>query len=237
MHGRSNSAPWNCRTISSHAATSAEVSTCGRRLSEAGTGAAPDRTIPRSASTSGPRVEQVGELRLDARRLVQEGQRPAVGGQCVGQALAVAPGLRLDAGERPARLLGLDRAGGRAIDVQEIVNGTALQRKLAHGDARSGCEFAAARSCTIQPASVSWRSILGRARASGWAVKACRGYQAKLHSTTGHSGQTATTVIAVVPPPGTVRHAGGAAATTSAPLLQRDAIEAIVSHDHEGAKA
>ena len=141
MHGRSNSAPWNCRTISSHAATSAEVSTCGRRLSEAGTGAAPDRTIPRSASTSGPRVEQVGELRLDARRLVQEGQRPAVGGQCVGQALAVAPGLRLDAGERPARLLGLDRAGGRAIDVQEIVNGTALQRKLAHGDARSGCEI------------------------------------------------------------------------------------------------
>lgn len=56
MQGRSNSAPWNWRRISSQAAASADVSTFGSRFNDAATGAAPDRTSSSRASTSGPRL-------------------------------------------------------------------------------------------------------------------------------------------------------------------------------------
>jgi len=65
---------------------------------------------------------------------------PAVGRERVREALAVALRLLFDTGECPALLLGLDRARRGAVDVQQVVDRTALERELAHGHARPGAE-------------------------------------------------------------------------------------------------
>jgi hypothetical protein len=70
---------------------------------------------------AGLRVEAVGEVGFDASGFVAEGQGPHPGGQRGRQALRVAGRLHLDAGERGARLLGLDHAGGSGVDVKQVV--------------------------------------------------------------------------------------------------------------------
>jgi hypothetical protein len=74
--------------------------------------------------------------------LVVERQGPVVGRQGVGQAGAGLGRLRLDAGERLAGLLGLDDAGGLAVDVEQVVGDAVppLQRALAPGDPAAGVE-------------------------------------------------------------------------------------------------
>jgi hypothetical protein len=99
------------------------------------------------------RVEEVGELGLDAGRLVQEWQRPAIGGEGIWETFAVALALSLDARERPTLLLGLNRAGRGAIDVEEVVDWAALEGKLANGHTRPGAQIRG--SAVLQdPASV-----------------------------------------------------------------------------------
>ena len=81
------------------------------------------------------RVKQVGELRLDPSRLVQERQGTPVGREGVWQAFAVALGLRLDPGQRPAFLLCLDRPGRCTVDIQHVVDGSALKWELSDRNA------------------------------------------------------------------------------------------------------
>jgi hypothetical protein len=70
---------------------------------------------------AGLRVQALGEVGLDAGGFIAERQGPHPGGQRSRQALRVAGGLHLDAGEGGARLLGLDHAGGFGVDVEQVV--------------------------------------------------------------------------------------------------------------------
>ena len=69
------------------------------------------------------RVEPVGELRLRAGALVQERERPLVGGKIVGQACAVFLRLDFDAGKGGTFGLGLDDARRLLVDVEQVVGG------------------------------------------------------------------------------------------------------------------
>lgn len=89
------------------------------------------------------RIETIREVGFDAGRFVQERQRPAPGGQAGGQTLGITTGLRFDAGEGRALLLGLDHAAGTAIDIQQVVGGAMAfdQRKFADRNAVCGVQI------------------------------------------------------------------------------------------------
>jgi hypothetical protein len=116
------------------------------------------------------RVERVGEARLGACGLVDEGERPL---ECrrdlFGDALDVLCRLPGDAAESLALLLRLDDARGGAVDEEEVVR-TAVRRLRMNS--RTATPRAADRltrdaSWTAQPAAASMRSISMRALASG----------------------------------------------------------------------
>ena len=75
------------------------------------------------------RVQPLCETGLDAGGFVAERQGPAPSGQRARQALGVAGGLNLDAGQRAALLLGLDHAGGLAIYIKQVVGKTKTRVK------------------------------------------------------------------------------------------------------------
>ena len=89
------------------------------------------------------RVEAVAEVGLGTRALVDEGQRPAPRGQADGQALRIAGGLDLHAGERSALLLGLDHASGLAVHVEQVVGKAVagVEHELADGHARRSVDI------------------------------------------------------------------------------------------------
>ena len=87
-------------------------------------------------------VEAVGEVGLDAGGFVEEGQGPAPGGKRGRQALGVLAGLDFDAGKGGAQLLGLDDAGGLAVEVEQVVGKAAagFEREFAQRHAAGGVD-------------------------------------------------------------------------------------------------
>ena len=56
--------------------------------------------------------------------------------------MGVLAGLRLDAGQREANGLGLQRADGLLVDEEQVVRKAGRQRELTHGDALAPVEVA-----------------------------------------------------------------------------------------------
>jgi hypothetical protein len=86
------------------------------------------------------RIEAVGEVRLDAGALVEEGQRTDRRLELGRYPVGVLLGLGLEAGERHALLLGLDRADQLLAQVERVVLASKPGREgeLAHRDAQGG---------------------------------------------------------------------------------------------------
>ncbi len=87
-------------------------------------------------------VQRVGEVGFGAGAFVDERQRAAPRRQAGGLALCVLAGLHLHAGERGALLLGLDHAGGLAVDVEQVVRFAVagVQLELADRHAAGGVD-------------------------------------------------------------------------------------------------
>lgn len=80
-------------------------------------------------------VKQIREMSFLAGRLVEERERPAVGGETFGKALAVTLGLDLHPTESPSLFLRLDSPSHGPIHVQDVVDRAGLERKLPYSDA------------------------------------------------------------------------------------------------------
>src|ERR1035438_3186956 len=94
-------------------------------------------------AAAGVGFEEVGEARLDAGRLVAEGEGAARRGKIPGEADAVLGGLDLDADQGNASLFGLHDTGSVAIDVEEVVGESVprSEREFANGDAAAGFDI------------------------------------------------------------------------------------------------
>src|SRR5262249_26329972 len=91
-------------------------------------------------ATAGVGVEEAGEARLDAGRLVGERQRQPGDGQPGRETLTVLGTLYFDADEGLADLLGLDHAHGPPVDDEEVVGRTSQRRELTEGDPTAGAQ-------------------------------------------------------------------------------------------------
>jgi hypothetical protein len=82
-------------------------------------------------------IELVEKGGLDAGTLVEEGERIVGAGESRRQPFGVAPGLGRDAGQGGADFLGLDDAGGFAVQVEQVIGEAValFQGELADGHA------------------------------------------------------------------------------------------------------
>jgi hypothetical protein len=114
---------------------------------------------------AGLRVQALGEVGFDAGGFVAEGQGPHPGGQRGRQALGVAGGLHLHAGEGGALFFGLDHAGGFGVDVKQIVGKAVagVQGKFADRHATGGVDVGV-RHVADMPAGRSKKRVDGLSR-------------------------------------------------------------------------
>jgi hypothetical protein len=92
-------------------------------------------------TTPGLRVKSVGELSLDASRLIEKRQRAEVGFEVIWEVLCVFRRLMLNSCEGTSLLFCLKRSNCVAIDEEQIISlKSALQREFPYGNTYPGVE-------------------------------------------------------------------------------------------------